>query len=400
MKIKNLIVLATLALAPAILVGCGDDPVVTAEQKKADRARDERQKAMEELVRRANAEPLNVQHILVKYAGCEGAGGVSRTKEQAATLIKELHEQVIAGNADFSQLARENSDDPSAGVGGHMGNVKPHALVGQFVAATKALKIGETSEPIQTQFGFHIIRRHEIAEVYNAAHILILHMDAKNAPKGTKLSHREALALANEIYSLCNEPAEQADGTTPNRAARSKRFAELALKHSNGPAATRGGQMGNFTVAELPSYYADAGKVCSELEIDEISKPYETDFGVHLVKRNKVPVQKVPQIYSAKHVLVMHKNAPRAEQSCTRSREDALERIQLVQSKLEAGAKFESLATEFSDCPSGKNGGDLETFLSTSMVPEFSEATDKCPVGEYTDIIESAFGYHIIYRYK
>ena len=96
----------------------------------------------------------------------------------------------------------------------------------------------------------------------------------------------------------------------------------------------------------------------------------------------------------------MHKGSQRAPANITRTKEEALARCEEVLAKIEDGGKFEDLAREYSDGPSGPKGGDLGEFQQGRMAPAFEDATFACEVGKTTGIVETDFGYHIILRYK
>jgi len=72
-------------------------------------------------------------------------------------LAEQLLQQLRAG-ADFAALAQKHSQDSSAGAGGDLGFFGRGAMVPPFEEAVFALKVGETSDLIETQFGLHIIR--------------------------------------------------------------------------------------------------------------------------------------------------------------------------------------------------------------------------------------------------
>jgi peptidyl-prolyl cis-trans isomerase C len=74
--------------------------------------------------------------------------------EQAQSLL----EQVRAG-ADFAELARQHSQCPSKANGGRLGQFGPGRMVKSFEEATYDLNIGSVSDPVQTQFGYHLIQR-------------------------------------------------------------------------------------------------------------------------------------------------------------------------------------------------------------------------------------------------
>ncbi len=82
---------------------------------------------------------------------------VERTDAEALALAEEIRQRLLAGE-DFAKLAEEYSDDTGSGAnGGDLGWFGPGAMVASFDAAAFSLPIGEISEPIKTQFGYHII---------------------------------------------------------------------------------------------------------------------------------------------------------------------------------------------------------------------------------------------------
>jgi peptidyl-prolyl cis-trans isomerase C len=83
------------------------------------------------------------------------------TKEKAEQLIKKLK-----GGAKFEDVAKAESTDNSKTSGGDLGWFTATRMVKPFADAVKALKKGETTpEPVQTQYGWHIIQLEEIREV-------------------------------------------------------------------------------------------------------------------------------------------------------------------------------------------------------------------------------------------
>lgn len=66
--------------------------------------------------------------------------------------------------------------------------------------------------------------------------------------------------------------------------------------------------------------------------------------------------------------------------------------------KLNAGVPFEKLAADFSQCPSGKRGGDLGEFGRGRMVKPFEEAAFGLEVGKVSGLVKTQFGYHLIKR--
>lgn len=84
---------------------------------------------------------VQASHILVE------------TEEQARHLLQD-----IRNGADFAELAREHSKDGSAESGGDLGRFGRGEMVPEFEAAAYSLEVGEVSDVVQSDFGFHIIK--------------------------------------------------------------------------------------------------------------------------------------------------------------------------------------------------------------------------------------------------
>ena len=98
----------------------------------------------------------------------------------------------------------------------------------------------------------------------------------------------------------------------------------------------------------------------------------------------------------ASHILLMYSGSSRS--TATRSKEEALSGIQGFLTQVNEGGDFAELAKNNSDCPSGASGGDLGFFGRGQMVPEFEQAAFNMQIGETSDVIETAFGYHLVQR--
>jgi peptidyl-prolyl cis-trans isomerase C len=101
----------------------------------------------------------------------------------------------------------------------------------------------------------------------------------------------------------------------------------------------------------------------------------------------------------ARHILIRMQGSrvPVREGHKDLTADEALAKAKEVRVKIVGGAKFEDQAKiESDDVGSGENGGDLGTFGAGQMVPEFDEVVFKAPVGQVTDPIKTAYGYHLI----
>lgn len=103
-------------------------------------------------------EERQARHILIELE--EGADEATQTA--AEQRLKEVEQKLAAGDA-FEALAKEYSNDPgSAAMGGDLGFFPRGIMVPEFDDAVFSMKEGETSAPIRTQFGYHLIRLEQI----------------------------------------------------------------------------------------------------------------------------------------------------------------------------------------------------------------------------------------------
>ena len=80
------------------------------------------------------------------------------------------------------------------------------------------------------------------------------------------------------------------------------------------------------------------------------------------------------------------------------SKREAKTKIDSIRERVLGGKDFADEAAAHSMCPSGKEGGSLGWFSRGMMVPEFDEAAFSMKDGDVSDVIETQFGYHIIYK--
>jgi parvulin-like peptidyl-prolyl isomerase len=162
----GLLVAGTLVLALA-LTGCS-------KQEAGDTSKDAKQVAKagtSEAAKPAESEatpapkyvqplpPGNIRasHILISYAGAP-ATNATRSKAEAKKLADELVVKVANGE-DFAALAGTYSDCPSREAGGDLGFFPKGRMVQPFENAAFALRPGQVSKIVETQFGYHIIKR-------------------------------------------------------------------------------------------------------------------------------------------------------------------------------------------------------------------------------------------------
>ena len=117
-----------------------------------------RARYVQERTRFAEAEQRLASHLLVRVE--DGADAAAQTA--AERKAKELAEQARKPGSDFAALARASSDDAgSKEAGGDLGWIEKGMMAGPFEDALFAMKAGEVSGPVKTDFGWHVIQLRE-----------------------------------------------------------------------------------------------------------------------------------------------------------------------------------------------------------------------------------------------
>jgi peptidyl-prolyl cis-trans isomerase C len=112
---------------------------------KASLSDDAERKVYEEAVKQVkNEEEVHARHILVP------------TEDEAKAILAQLK-----GGADFATLAKEKSKDPGAAEGGDLGYFTKEQMVPEFAEVAFKLGKGQLSDPVKTQFGWHVIKVEE-----------------------------------------------------------------------------------------------------------------------------------------------------------------------------------------------------------------------------------------------
>lgn len=207
---------------------------------------------------------LAARHILVAHAAAANRPAhVHRGAKAALSKARELGERLAAGE-DFAALARAESDCNSAQRGGFLGSFDRGTMDPAFEAAAFALAEGQTSEVVESAFGYHIIRREALAEV-RVAQILISFDGA---------AHDRTDRARPEADALMAEAAQRVADGEP--------FDAVAKALSDGPSGLRGGDLGWFTRGQfLPAWE----QIAFALEPGETSEVFETSAGLHLLQR-------------------------------------------------------------------------------------------------------------------
>lgn len=318
---------------------------------------------------------FRVRHILIQYAGSQGApASVKRTKTAADSLARSLVPRLDRGE-DFGQLAREFSDDASAAEAGEIAPLQPGETPPDFERQAFALKPGQVSPVFESPYGFHLIQRMGVSLIA-CQHILIRFRGAVGAPDTLLRGRAEALAEAEKIRSEVSKPGAS--------------FPVAASVYSEDTdTASRGGYVGEFVPGKMVKPFADAASALAE---GQISGVVETPYGFHIIKRVGLATVKVAQILITFSGTDNYETAPR-------TREQALQAALDILFRLRKGEDFAELARQYSeDAPTRERGGVLPRLSRGQTVPRFEEAAFDLTPGQISDVVETNFGFHIIKR--
>jgi len=208
------------------------------------------------------ATQYHLGHILIAVKESASTSESQKAETKANNLVKKLR----AGQ-DFSQTAISDSDDDNALKGGDLGWRGINDIPTQLVEGVKQMRKGEVSNPIRSSGGFHIIK------------MLDLKSDVDNhIVSSTKVRH--ILIKTNELID--DAEAKKRILALKARIADGDDFATLARAHSDDRgSALKGGELGWVEPGSLVKPFEDA---MSQLSINQISEPVQSQFGWHLIQ--------------------------------------------------------------------------------------------------------------------
>lgn len=203
----------------------------------------------------------NISHILIALPADADQDAVKEAREKADDLTRRLRE-----GEDFGRLAVAYSNGQQALNGGALGWRKGRELPTLFAEQAVKMDSGDISQPVRSSSGFHIIKLNDVRgenPVYeqqnNARHILI----APDEVTSDEQAREKLVELRDQLL----------DGAD---------FGDLARTESDDPgSAPRGGELGwNGPDTFVPEF----NQAMAALEPGEISEPFRTQFGWHIVQ--------------------------------------------------------------------------------------------------------------------
>ncbi|MCH1501692.1 MAG: peptidylprolyl isomerase [Litoricolaceae bacterium] len=212
---------------------------------------------------------------------------------------------------------------------------------------------------------------------------------------GGQVSTAPELLLSQIVVGLPNRPspeviqqAEQKAVQIRDALLKGAPFGQMAVRYSDAPEASQGGDLGWRNILELNPSFADA---LTEAKKNTLVGPIRSPGGFHLiaVRDRRGDQSVVVTEYKARHILI--------KPDAVRSLEKAEQLAQNVRRELEGGAEFADLARRFSEDPlSAAKGGDLGWVRADQLVPGFANVMTQLPLNTLSGVTKSRFGFHLI----
>ena len=167
-----------------------------------------------EVIEKAMAAEITAEELDAAYA--ESYGSAEPTEEfNAAHILVETEEEAQAikaeldGGADFAETAKTKSTGPSGPSGGALGWFGPGQMVPAFEEAVIGMEVGTVSDPIQTQFGWHVIKLEDKRQKDAPA------LEEVKAELETQIRQIKAQTMIEEMTAAADVDRSAAEGIDP-----------------------------------------------------------------------------------------------------------------------------------------------------------------------------------------
>ncbi len=210
-------------------------------------------------------EVVKASHILLQFP--------NNSSEQDSIAVYRMAEKLkkdSENGSDFNELASEYSDDPSAKENkGSLGYFTALQMVYQFEDAAYSLNPGQISDPVLSDFGYHIIRLED--KKPNPGEIRVSHILVRTVA-GDPVAEERSLRKIGDIYTELQKPESTWEEVC------SMYSEDLSTKNS-------GGDLPWFSIgAVIPEFERVAFTLQDE---GEISPPVKTPYGFHIIRLNE-----------------------------------------------------------------------------------------------------------------
>jgi peptidyl-prolyl cis-trans isomerase D len=289
---------------------------------------------------------VEARHILIKLDRNAPSEDVEKARKKALNILKMARE-----GKKFDELAKKYSEGPTRDRGGYLGTFKREAMVRPFADKAFSMKAGEISEPVRTQFGWHIIK----VEKVNQASVLPYDEAKKKIQQ--KLIESKAKNLAYDDAEAVSDVSFEGDDLLKSAKQHNLKILTTDFFTKKGP------EKG----IKNPAKFASIAFNLTEMEITDIQELEDGYYILQVIE--KIP-EKIPELKQVKEKV----------------------RVDLIQEKQEAKAK-EDATTFLAALKSGKSMiTESNAFNLTPTTTGFFERNDSIPkIGFDREVSKAAF---------
>lgn len=275
---------------------------------------------------------------------------ISKAAERNNLTVLQMKQQIESEGTPFSEFRKI---------------IKHKLLLRQLLSVEVYRKVYVSEQDVDDYIRENSTK--ENTNKYQIQHILI------STPTGaTEEDFKSAQAKASELLKRIQNGED---------------FETLARQVSNGQRASNGGNLGWFTLADMPTIFSAKAKV---MDKGEVSTPIRSPSGIHLIK--VADLQGEPRVIvrqvKARHILI--------KPTIINSDADIQNTLNNLRERIAKGENFSVLAKVYSDDNSAVEGGDLGWSNPDQYVPEFKNAVTTLPLNTLSAPIRTQFGWHLV----
>jgi len=242
--------------------------------------------------RASQNEEFRLSHILISIPSDATVENIAAAEQKVLSVLERAR-----NGESFYELAIANSDGQSALEGGDLGWRRGNQLPTLFADLVPGLEPGQISEPARSASGFHLVRLDE--------------RRGTDPIMENQIHARHILITTNEV--LDDDAANQKLDEIRQQIKAGDDFEAVATVMSEDPgSAVNGGDLGwNGPGIFVPEFQA----VCDALEINEISEPFQSPFGWHIIQVLDRRVQDMTEEFERREAIMAIRNSKLEEET-------------------------------------------------------------------------------------
>ena len=311
---------------------------------------------------------VEARHILLKVNRDADPETVEKTKDRALDILKLAKE-----GKDFAKLARQYSEGPTRDKGGYLGKFKKEDMVKPFADMAFKLKPGEISEPVRTQFGWHLIK----VEKVNEASVTSFEDAKKDIRK--KLTDDMAKSLAYDEAEAVSDDAFEKEDLINAAKERNMKILTTDFFSRKGP----------IKGINNPSKFASVAFDLSDMEISNVQ---EFENGYYILQLVDKVQPKIPAFDKVKEKVRLELIKDKQDQKAKVDSETLL-------AALKSGKTMQAESKKFNLTPKStgffkRNGSIPEIGFEREISEAAFQLTDKKQFPE--NVLKGSKGYYVI----